>query len=321
MFTPSFSRLFTLCSALASMGVTFASPLTRRGVIPEGPKFVVYSDLPVSQDVLPPLDQIQGFNVVNLAFLLSTGPFDQAKAWQDVDPARRKQLKQQYNEAGVSLVVSAFGATDLPTTNEFDPVQLANTMAQYVLETDMDGIDVDWEEITLVREQPGVGEQWLATFTRTLRSQLPKGQFILSHAPVGPWFQPNQPLCPGGCYLKVDETVGDLIDWYNIQFYNQSPSPGYETCETLLNSAGGSALFEIPNIDLNKLVIGKPGILQDVFLPEDGSLPNNGFIDPATLGTCIQEAVGKGWKAGVMAFQFPNANTAWIQTVKGASFN
>ena len=64
MFTPSFSRLFTLCAALASMGVTFASPLTRRGVIPEGPKFVVYSDLPVSQDVLPPLDQIQGFNVV-----------------------------------------------------------------------------------------------------------------------------------------------------------------------------------------------------------------------------------------------------------------
>ena len=106
-----------------------------------------------------------------------------------------------------------------------------------------------------------------------------------------------------------------------LHAHTESPSPGYETCETLLNSAGGSALFEIPNIDLNKLVIGKPGILQDVFLPEDGSLPNNGFIDPATLGTCIQEAVGKGWKAGVMAFQFPNANTAWIQTVKGASFN
>ena len=82
----------------------------------------------------------------------------------------------------MSLVVSAFGATDLPTSAGLDPVQLANTMAQYVLETDMDGIDVDWEETTLVTQQPGVGEQWLATFTRTLRSQLPKGQFILSHA-------------------------------------------------------------------------------------------------------------------------------------------
>lgn len=64
MFTPSFSRLFTLCSALAAVGVSFASPLTPRGVVPQGPKFVVYSDLLVGADVLPPLDQIQGFNVV-----------------------------------------------------------------------------------------------------------------------------------------------------------------------------------------------------------------------------------------------------------------
>ncbi len=64
MFTPSFSRLFTLCSALAAVGVSFASPLTPRGVVPQGPKFVVYSDLFVGADVLPPLDQIQGFNVV-----------------------------------------------------------------------------------------------------------------------------------------------------------------------------------------------------------------------------------------------------------------
>ena len=52
-----------ICSAL---GVAFASPIThaRRGVIPSGPKFVVYTDKTVGPDVLPPLDQIQGFNVV-----------------------------------------------------------------------------------------------------------------------------------------------------------------------------------------------------------------------------------------------------------------
>lgn len=65
MFTSSFSCLFTLFAALASVSVSSALPLQRRaGVVPSGPKFVVYTDLTVGPDVLPPLDQIQGFNVV-----------------------------------------------------------------------------------------------------------------------------------------------------------------------------------------------------------------------------------------------------------------
>ena len=178
----------------------------------------------------------------NLAFLLSDGPHDQVLNWSNLDPTTRQGIKQKYNAAGVSVVVSAFGETELPTTKGLDPTTLANQMSQFVLNTDLDGIDVDWEEIQLVTQQSGVGEQWLATFTQALRTQLPQGQFILTHAPVGPWFQPG--FCPGGCYLTVDKTVGSLIDWvrglihlgcwtlaltspglisfqYNIQFYNR----------------------------------------------------------------------------------------------------
>ena len=72
MFTSSFSRLFTFCAALASVSVSFASPIQRRNVIPSGPKFVVYTDLTVGADVLPPLDQIQGFNVVYVPFFSRT---------------------------------------------------------------------------------------------------------------------------------------------------------------------------------------------------------------------------------------------------------
>ena len=46
----------------------------------------------------------------------------------------------------------------------------------------------------------------------------------------------------------------------------------------------------------------------------------NGFIDPATLGTCVDQAKAKGWSAGVMAFQFPDADAAWIKAAKGTSF-
>lgn len=43
--------------------------------------------------------------------------------------------------------------------------------------------------------------------------------FLISFfAAVAPWFSP---IYTAGSYTKVDQTVGDLIDWYNIQFYNQ----------------------------------------------------------------------------------------------------
>jgi len=46
------------------------------------------------------------------------------------------------------------------------------------------------------------------------------GEYILTHGPVAPWFSPGGKF-PGGAYLTIDKTVGDLIDWYNVQFYNR----------------------------------------------------------------------------------------------------
>ena len=108
---------------------------------------------------------------------------------------------------------------------------------------------------------------------------------------------------------------------YNIQFYNQVNTQTnailYADCDGLITKAGapftGTALLEIPDsgFDLNKLVIGKPGTAADA---------TNGFIDPATLGTCVDQAKAKGWNAGVMAFQFPDADAAWVKSAKGTSF-
>ena len=110
--------------------------------------------------------------------------------------------------------------------------------------------------------------------------------------------------------------MGALIDWYNVQFYNrkfpqssclqchphllilvESPVPGYETCDSLINSGSGSAVLEIAasGVDMNKIVIGKPGSPQDV--------TNGGYVDPAALSTCLTQAKAKGWNAGVMAYQ------------------
>lgn len=87
----------------------------------------------------------QGFNAFIITFLLTSGPFDMALEWANIGADARAAKKAEYNDAGIKLMISAFGATDHPTTAGADPVSLANTMAQYVKDYNLDGIDVDWE--------------------------------------------------------------------------------------------------------------------------------------------------------------------------------
>ncbi|OBZ74814.1 hypothetical protein A0H81_05526 [Grifola frondosa] len=117
-----------------------------------------------------------------LAFLLSSKPFDQAAAWAALPADQRATIKSQYSSAGISIIVSAFGSTEEPTTQGVDPTSTANTMAQFVLNNGLDGIDVDYEDLDAMNAKNGAAEAWLTTFTQTLRTQLPKGQFILTHA-------------------------------------------------------------------------------------------------------------------------------------------
>ena len=106
---------------------------------------------------------------------------------------------------------------------------------------------------------------------------------------------------------------------YNVQYYNQADpqthDPLYVTCDTLINKATGfpgTALFELPNngFDVNKIVIGKPGSSADAGI---------GFMDPSTLGSCVDTAAGKGWHGGIMGFQMPDVDSAFIKAAKKSS--
>ncbi|OCH85900.1 glycoside hydrolase family 18 protein [Obba rivulosa] len=284
--------------------------------VPAAPRFVIYSDEWVSGESGPPaVSEVAGYNVFALSFLLLSGPADQAVEWASLSSSDRSTIKSQYNSAGISLIVSAFGSTDAPTSEGADPVATANTMAAWVIEYDLDGIDVDYEDFNAMDSSSSAAETWLITFTQQLRSQLPQGQYIITHAPVAPWFSPNSAWAGGG-YLKVDQEVGSLIDWYNVQFYNQGTTE-YTTCTNLLTTSGGSypgsSLFEIASngVSLDKLVIGKPGNSGDA---------DSGYIAPATLAGCVEQAKNQGWDAGVMVWEFPDAAASWISTVRSEAF-
>jgi chitinase len=278
-----------------------------------GSHFVIYTDQSVnSKNGLPAPEDIKGFNVLAISFLLASGPADQAQVWAQMSSSERKAAVKEYNDAGISLIVSAFGETESPVTDGVDPVATANKMAQWVIDHDLQGIDVDFEDFDAFNSGTKA-QTWLITFTKTLRAKLPAGQYTISHAPVAPWFSNSY---KNGGYLAVDRAVGDAIDWYNIQFYNQG-SNMYTDCEGLLTTSGSAfpktSVMEIAQagVDINKIVIGKPGEAGDA---------SNGFISQSALSACVAKAQKQGWNAGVMSWEFPSANAKWATTVRGAAF-
>ena len=80
-----------------------------------------------------------------LSFLLVAGAWDNAGAWAALSAGDRASIKAQYDAAGIKLIVSAFGATDTPTSSGLDPIGLANTMGNWVKQYNLDGIDIDYE--------------------------------------------------------------------------------------------------------------------------------------------------------------------------------
>ncbi|KAH7890780.1 glycoside hydrolase family 18 protein [Phlebopus sp. FC_14] len=281
---------------------------------PAAPHWVIYSDKWISGENGPPsATDLTGYNVFALSFWLTSGPVDQAQEWTSISSSTRSSIKSSYASAGIKLVVSAFGSSEAPTSSGADPTTTANNLAAFVIQYGLDGVDVDYEDFNAINAMNGEAETWLSTFTTALRAKLPQGQYIVTHAPVAPWFSPTY---TSGAYLKVDQTVGSLIDWYNVQFYNQGTSE-YTTCTGLLTTSSSTwpntALFQIASagVTLNKLVIGKPATTSDA---------SNGYMDPSTLAGCLQTAAEKGWNAGAMVWQYPDASAAWIKTVRSVAF-
>ena len=111
---------------------------------------------------------------------------------------------------------------------------MAQRLAAWVKKNGLDGVDVDYEDMTAMNSDQA--EKWLITFQTELRRQLPS-PYIISHAPVAPWFTSGKNY-PSGAYVAVHKAVGDGIDWYNQQFYNQGHGV-YEDCEVSCVVYGG----------------------------------------------------------------------------------
>jgi hypothetical protein len=84
-----------------------------------------------------------GFNVIILAFFLSSGPVDMALVWQGMPDATKIATMDALHARGVFVVVSFGGATDAPYN--LDPTLLGQTVSAFVINNHLDGVDFDLE--------------------------------------------------------------------------------------------------------------------------------------------------------------------------------
>lgn len=77
-----------------------------------------------------------------------------------------------YHEKNQKVLLSAFGATEFPTTQGMDADSTCTKLAQAVLANNLDGLDLDWEDNDAL--EAGKGEAWLITCTKAARKILPK---------------------------------------------------------------------------------------------------------------------------------------------------
>lgn len=292
---------------------------TPKRYLAPAPHWISYSlsDYSKSQ-ALPTGSELVGYNVFVMSFWLSTNtPAYKAAEFTKLSQSTRDWIVNDYHSHNISFLVSAFGYGDNPTTDGKNPVTVANDLAAFVKKYNLDGVDLDWEDFVSLLPDTGKAEKWLSDFTTALRKQLPAGQYILTHAPIAPWFTTNSTRYPAGAYRTVHKNVGTLIDWYNVQFYNQGSD--YINCPSLLTTSAAhgffnTSLFEIhalSGVPLNKLVIGKPASLGDA---------TNGFMDLKTMSGCLKQAKTAGWNAGAFLWQYPTANSTAIKLVRSQSW-
>lgn len=151
------------------------------------------------------------YNHLVLGFWNSTGPTDALVVWSDPikyfgDSSQfgsskteiQKNFKTIFKDFGIKLMVGAFGTTEHPTTVWVEPMELAGNLSKFVMENNLDGVDVDWEDNEAMKN--GKGVDWLVRFSAVLRQNLPS--HIISHSPQAPYFVAcNTPLPCNISYL------------------------------------------------------------------------------------------------------------------------
>lgn len=145
---------------------------------------------------------------------------------------------------------------------------------------------------------------------------LPKGSYYISHSPQAPYFDDTHYVNRG--YARVNEEVGDMIDWYNVQYFNQGDTK-YDSYQELYQSTSGvfagTAVKQIHdrlNVPLEKIIVSKPVTQSDA--------SNTGWVSPSSLGDWSARARNDfSWTSGIATWQYESdVNGQYVKDYKSA---
>ena len=168
---------------------------------------------------------------------------DAVLEWQQASEEERNEMRQTFGTADrpAKLMASIGGSRarhDKSTWPDWDPVEMGNRAAQYVLDLGLDGIDIDLEGWSKWRNAPEVAKQkwvidergpgFMKKLTMAIREKFdaasPKERLLISHAPQLPDFHKDKTYQ----FLLSDRKFWNAVDFVNVQFYNQFLFPSNE---------------------------------------------------------------------------------------------
>ena len=265
-----------------------------------------------------------GYNVVILAFWTYAGPLDMVLAWQGITD--QVAVMKFAHDNGAVVLVSAGGSTEIPYLSSTGTAY-GTAVGLFAALNLLDGVDFDLENVgqglTYGSTSSDVIIQWMIDATNAAKAAMNAHglQGIITHAPQAPYFgqigsdAPNPWTLLSGGYTAVYAGCGNIIDWFNIQFYNQGDGcyTNYNSLFVNSNDGGncpyfsGTSIMEIHayGIPLSKLVVGKYNLASDA---------GNGMVAPTVLGDYFLMAFASfGWNAGVMVWCWQaSTSPAWI---------
>lgn len=166
----------------------------------------------------------------------------------------------------------------------YDPKNYGTALANFAIQHQFDGVDLDIENIAMDSQTI----QWLVDTTITVHQVSKEKNYPLqiSHAPQAPYFMFN------GGYSEIETRTNGIIDYYNIQYYNQGnwEYQSYENYSSLFdeqynaikNPTSTQSILK-QGVPAHKLIIGKPITPADV--------NNTGYIPINKFENILNEAI------------------------------
>ncbi|KZN51634.1 glycosyl hydrolase family 18 protein [Pseudoalteromonas luteoviolacea] len=255
------------------------------------------------------------YDVVNLAFLTSSSdsPFNLVlsgaiAATTSSFTSRTIEAIKAMQQKGQKVLISFGGGTmtsDAYRALSADTAKLADSLASFVKNNHLDGVDIDYEDTAAFTGQAGYnGAQFLVSLTQELRKRLPSPDYVISHAPQPPYLEQGGYMAG---YVEVVEQAGQDIDWLNVQFYNNPPwsaNPD-QIVSSYLNYT------KLPNLSPEKVIAGFPVTQNDA---GSGYMPVQTIINEVIKPIQAHSSLG-----GIMNWQFSSdPGGVWITEIAQA---